>query len=247
MDRAAATTPERVAGESVGGESVAGDRAIEWVDAPGLTDYQAALERMERRAAAIRAGEAAEGIWLVEHPALYTAGTSARAEHLLGASDLPTFRSGRGGQWTYHGPGQRVAYLMLDLKRRHGAIPPRDLRAFVAGLEAWVIAALGRFGVQGERRAGRIGIWVVDPTTGREAKIAAIGVRVSRWVTTHGLAINVVPDLGHYAGIVPCGISEHGVTSLRALGVDAGLGDVDSALRETFSGIFGDAAGRSAA
>ena len=214
---------------------------MEWTTAPGLTGYDDALETMAARAEAIRAGHGRELAWLVEHPPLYTAGTSARAEHLLGASSLPTYRSGRGGQWTYHGPGQRVVYLMMDLTRPHGSIPPRDLRAFVAGLESWLIAALARFGIRGERRDGRIGIWVVDAGTGREAKIAAIGVRVSRWVTTHGLALNVAPDLDHYAGIVPCGISDHGLTSLAALGVDAGVADVDPVLRETFDEVFGAA------
>lgn len=218
------------------------DLPAEWITSSGLTGYEAALAVMAERAEAIRAGHGRECVWMVEHPPLYTAGTSARAEHLLGGSSLPTFRSGRGGQWTYHGPGQRIVYLMMDLKRRHGKIPPRDLRAFVAGLESWMIAALARFGIRGEQRDGRIGIWVINPATGEEEKIAAIGVRVSRWVTTHGLALNVAPNLDHYAGIVPCGISEHGVTSLAALGVEADFPVVDSVLRETFDEIFGTAA-----
>ena len=172
---------------------------------------------MQQRVAAIRAGAASELVWLVEHPPLYTAGTSARPEQLTDPTRFPTFATGRGGQWTYHGPGQRVAYVMLDLTCQHGAVPARDVRCFVHGLEEWLIRALARFNVSGERREGRIGIWVADHAARTEAKIAAIGVRVSRWVSWHGIALNVAPDLGHYAGIVPCGISEHGVTSLHAL------------------------------
>ncbi|HEX7391183.1 MAG TPA: lipoyl(octanoyl) transferase LipB [Acidiphilium sp.] len=214
---------------------------VEWVRAPALTDYTAALAEMQARAAAIRAGEAAERLWLVEHPPLYTAGTSSRDADLVGFGDIPVYRTtGRGGQWTYHGPGQRVVYVMLDLARPHGSVPARDIRRFVAGLEAWMIGAIARFGVKGELREGRVGIWVVDPATGAERKIGALGVRVSRWVSYHGVALNVAPDLGHFAGIVPCGIRDHGVTSLADLGVDAPMEAVDAALRAGFLDVFGD-------
>ena len=195
---------------------------------------------MQARVAAIRAGTASELVWLVEHPPLYTAGTSARPEELTDPHRFPTFAAGRGGQWTYHGPGQRVAYVMLDLTRPHGSVPPRDVRCYVHGLEEWLIRALDRFGVRGERREGRIGIWVAEPATGTEAKIGAIGVRVSRWVSWHGVALNVAPDLTHFAGIVPCGISEHGVTSLAALGIPATMAEADAALRAAWEEVFGD-------
>ena len=192
---------------------------------------------MEGRVAAIRAGTAPELVWLLEHPALYTAGTSARDEELLDHGRLPVYRSGRGGRWTYHGPGQRVAYVMLDLARR-GA----DVHCYVHRLEEWVIRALAHFSVKGERRQGRVGIWVAGDDKS-ENKIAAIGVRVRRWVTYHGVAINIDPDLGQYRGIVPCGIdpeiSGHGVTSLAALGVPATMADVDAALRASFDQVFG--------
>jgi len=212
---------------------------VDWLRTPGLTDYAQALAEMQAHAAAIGAGTAAERVWLLEHPPLYTAGTSARAEDLIGASTIPTYRTGRGGQWTYHGPGQRVGYVMLDLTRPHASVPPRDVRRFVAGLEAWLIDALARLGVRGETRAGRVGIWVIDPKTGTEQKIAAIGVRVSRWVSTHGIALNVAPHLADYAGIVPCGIRQHGVTSLAALGIEASMTEVDTALRAGFDHVFG--------
>jgi lipoyl(octanoyl) transferase len=212
--------------------------ATEWRTAVGLTPYADAVALMQDRAASIRAGTAHELVWLVEHPPLYTAGTSARPEQLTDPGRFPTFTAGRGGQWTYHGPGQRVAYVMLDLTRPHGTVPARDVRCYVHGLEEWLIRALARFGVRGERREGRIGIWVADPATGTEAKIAAIGVRVSRWVSWHGVALNVAPDLGHYAGIVPCGISEHGVTSLRALGITATMAEVDAALGAAWREVF---------
>lgn len=211
----------------------------EWVVAPGLTPYPDALAEMASRAAAIRAGTATERVWLVEHPPTYTAGTSAARDDLLDPR-FPVFDAGRGGQWTYHGPGQRVAYVMLDLTRRHGTVPPRDVRAFVHGLEEWLIRTVARFGVRAERRAGRVGIWVADAATGAEAKIGAIGVRVTRWVSWHGVALNVTPDLGHFGGIVPCGIAEHGVTSLAALGAAAaGIDAADAALRAAWQEIFG--------
>jgi lipoyl(octanoyl) transferase len=188
---------------------------------------------MEARAAAIRAGTAPELVWLLEHPPLYTAGTSAKAQDLVAPDLLPVFKTGRGGQFTYHGPGQRVGYVMLDLKQRGS-----DVRRFVGDLEEWLIRTLATFGVRGERRADRIGVWVARGD-GREDKIAALGVRVRRWVTFHGVSLNVAPDLSHYAGIVPCGISQHGVTSLQDLGVDVGMDQVDAALQRSFDEVFG--------
>jgi lipoyl(octanoyl) transferase len=210
---------------------------VEWRIEPAPVGYEEAVAAMEARVAAIDAGRAGELVWLVEHPPLYTAGTSAKPEDLLDAR-FPVYRTGRGGQFTYHGPGQRVAYVMLNLKQRNP-----DIRAYVCHLESWVIRALERFGVKAERRAGRVGLWVaMEPyggLAGVEAKIAAIGVRVRRWITYHGVAINVAPDLTHFEGIVPCGIREHGVTSLAALGVQATMADVDRALRETWPEAFG--------
>ena len=205
---------------------------IEWRIAAEPVPYAAAVAEMEARAAAIRDGTAAELVWLLEHPPLYTAGTSARAEDLLDPDRLPVFRSGRGGQYTYHGPGQRVAYVLLDLNR-HG----RDVRCHVWRLEEWVIRTLARFGVHGERRDGRVGVWVARPD-GDEDKIAAIGVRVRRWVSYHGVALNIAPDLSHYAGIVPCGMREHGVTSLAKLGIAVTMDAVDRTLRATFAAAF---------
>lgn len=195
---------------------------IEWRVSSGLTEYTAALAAMEARAAAISAEAAAEQVWLVEHPPLYTAGTSADSRELLD-DRFPVFTAGRGGRYTYHGPGQRVGYLMLDLNRRG-----RDVRCYVHALEGWVIAALAHFGVQARRAEGRIGIWVYTPTG--EAKIGAIGVRVRKWVTYHGFAVNIAPDLAHFGGIVPCGISDYGVTSLAELGVSADFAAFDAAL-----------------
>jgi lipoyl(octanoyl) transferase len=211
---------------------------LEWQVAEGLTPYPEAVAAMRARVAAIRAGTAGELVWLVEHPPLYTAGTSARPEDLTDPGRFPTFAAGRGGQWTYHGPGQRTGYVMLDLSRRHGEVAARDVRAFVGGLEAWLIRTLARFDVVGERREGRVGIWVVMPDGG-EAKIGAIGVRVTRWVSWHGVALNVAPDLSHFGGIVPCGIADHGVTSLAALGRRASMAEVDAALRRSWREVFG--------
>lgn len=210
--------------------------AVEWLATDAPVDYPAAIRVMEARAAAIADGAAPELVWLLEHPALYTAGTSADAADLVEPDRLPVFASGRGGQYTYHGPGQRIAYVMLDLKRRGP-----DVRCFVAGLEAWLIATLDRFGVRGERREDRVGVWVRRPDRGREAedKIAAIGVRVRRWVTFHGISLNVEPDLGNYAGIVPCGVRDQGVTSLADLGRVVAMPEVDMALKETFEDVFG--------
>ena len=208
-----------------------------WAVSAGYVDYLAAVAAMEARAAAIRDGGAGELVWLLEHPPLYTAGVSAKAHDLLDAERFPVFRSGRGGQFTYHGPGQRVAYVMLDLTRRK-----RDVHAFVAALEAWIIGALARFNVDGERRPGRVGVWVEHRTPGlapREDKIAAIGVKVRRWVSFHGVALNVEPDLSHFAGIVPCGQTEHGVTSLVDLGRPVSLDDADAALKASFVEVFG--------
>jgi lipoyl(octanoyl) transferase len=212
-------------------------RELEWRIDDRPVDYPEAVAAMEARVAAIRAGRARELVWLLEHPPLYTAGTSARDADLLEPERFPVYRSGRGGQFTYHGPGQRVAYVMLDLKRR-GA----DVRGFVRDLEDWLIAALARFNVTGERRPGRVGIWV-DRGAGREAKIAAIGVRIRRWVSYHGIALNVEPDLTHFDGIVPCGIqsegARYGVTSLVDLGLPVTLADADLALRDAFEEVFG--------
>ena len=204
----------------------------EWRREPGLLAYPDAVAGMETRVAAIRAGTAPEEVWLVEHPPLYTAGTSALPEDLIAADRFPVYPTGRGGQYTYHGPGQRVAYVMLDL----GARGP-DLRRYVHGLEQWVIDTIARFGIAGERREGLVGVWVATPL-GYD-KIAAIGIRVRRWVSYHGIALNVDPDLGHFSGIVPCGIRGAGVTSLRRLGVSATMAEVDAVLRETFEARFG--------
>ena len=209
-------------------------RAAEQRVAWGLSEvpvpYQEAVAAMEKRVAAIRNGEAEELVWLLEHPPLYTAGTSAEASDLI-EQRFPVYRTGRGGRHTYHGPGQRVAYAMLDLKRRQP-----DLRAYVHDLEEWLVRTLAAFNVVGERREGRVGIWVVNG--GREEKIAAIGVRVRRWVSYHGIALNVEPDLSHFAGIVPCGIPDYGVTSLAALGLPVTMADVDVALRQAFEEVF---------
>lgn len=207
---------------------------IEWRTSGEPVDYTVAVEEMERRVAAIRSGAAPELVWLLTHPALYTAGTSARDNELLEPGRLPVYRSGRGGRYTYHGPGQRIAYVMLDLRRRG-----QDVRCFVHQLEEWIIGVLACFGIRGERRDGRVGIWV-GRGRGREDKVAAIGVRVRQWVTYHGLAFNIDPELDHYRGIVPCGIAEHGVTSLAELGVDATVEEVDRVLHETFGTIFAD-------
>jgi lipoyl(octanoyl) transferase len=209
----------------------------DWHTEPGLLPYPDALAAMQARVAAIRDGTAGELVWLVEHPPLYTAGTSASPADLQDPTRFPTYDAGRGGQWTYHGPGQRTAYVMLDLHQPHGQAKARDVRSYVAALEEWMIRALGRFGVRGERRSGRVGIWVAMPD-GTEAKIGAIGVRVTRWVSWHGIALNVNPDLGHFGGIVPCGIAEHGVTSLHALGVRATMAEVDDALRGVWEEVF---------
>lgn len=215
------------------------ENGVKWRLSRAPVPYPEAVAFMERRVEEIRAGRAPETVWLLEHAPLYTAGTSAGAGELLDPDRFPVYPTGRGGRYTYHGPGQRIAYVMLDLRNR-GC----DVRAYVHGLEDWVIATLARFRVRGERRQGRVGIWV-DRTAhggppGREDKIAAIGVRIRHWVTFHGVAVNVRPNLDHFAGIVPCGISEHGVTSLADLGVEASMADIDAALKATFDGVFGD-------
>jgi lipoyl(octanoyl) transferase len=199
--------------------------------------YPDAVAAMEARAAAIAEGRAGELIWLLEHPPLYTGGVSAKPDDLLEPDRFPVFESGRGGQYTYHGPGQRVAYAMLDLTQRR-----RDVRAFVAALEAWVIGALAEFNVTGEIRSGRVGVWVERRTPGlptREDKIAAIGVKLRRWVSFHGISLNVEPDLSHFGGIVPCGVTEHGVTSLVDLGLPVSMDEADAALRRSFAKVFG--------
>jgi lipoyl(octanoyl) transferase len=208
-----------------------------WAVSPGLVGYAEALAAMEARVAEIAAGRAGELVWLLQHPPLYTAGTSAKPEDLIAPDRFPVFEVGRGGQYTYHGPGQRVAYVMLDLDKRG-----RDVRAFVAALEGWIIASLARLGVAGAVRPGRVGVWVerADKGPGVEDKIAAIGIRVRRWVSFHGLAVNVAPELEHFSGIVPCGISEHGVTSLSDLRVGAGMAELDAALAAEFRARFGE-------
>ena len=213
---------------------------MDWITSDRLVPYPEALAFMEARVAQIHAGQAPECVWLLEHPPLYTAGTSARPADLTDPGRFPVYDAGRGGQYTYHGPGQRVVYAMLDLNQRG-----RDVRCFVHWMEEWVIATLAEFGVRGERRAGRVGVWVTRPDktpnpdgTIREDKIAAIGVKLRRWVSFHGLSINVEPDLSHFDGIVPCGIREHGVTSLVDLGLPVTMADVDIALQKTFAQVF---------
>jgi lipoyl(octanoyl) transferase len=214
--------------------------ALEWRVLDGLAPYAETLAAMEARVAEIAAGTAPEAVWLLEHPPLYTAGTSAKAEDLVQPDRFEVHVAGRGGQYTYHGPGQRVAYVMLDRNKRG-----RDVRKFVCALENWVIKTLAEFNVKGERRQGRVGVWVVRPDRKgpdgqpAEDKIAAIGVKLRKWVSFHGISINVEPDLGHFSGIVPCGISDHGVTSLVDLGLPVTMGDLDVALRQQFEVVFG--------
>ncbi|WP_441966534.1 lipoyl(octanoyl) transferase LipB [Microvirga sp. 2MCAF38] len=214
-----------------------GDASVEWMVTDGLVGYEEAVAFMEARAAAIADGTARELVWLVEHPPLYTAGTSANAADLIQPDRFPVYETGRGGQYTYHGPGQRVAYIMLDLKRR-----TPDLRRYVAALEAWLIATLDSFNIRGERREDRVGVWVRRPDKGERAedKIAAIGIRVRRWVTFHGISLNVEPDLAHFSGIVPCGVTQYGVTSLVDLGIPVTMLEVDAIMRGRFEEIFGE-------
>ena len=213
---------------------------VEWITSKGLTSFEHAVSFMEARAAAIHAGTEDEAIWLVEHPALYTAGTSAKPEDLTDPHRFPVFQAKRGGQYTYHGPGQRVAYVMLDVSKRG-----QDVRRFVNDMETWIIATLAEFNVVGERREGRVGVWVTRPEkpplpdgSARDDKIAALGIRLRKWVSFHGLSINVDPDLSHFDGIVPCGIHGHGVTSLVDLGSPVTMADVDVALKRTFVQVF---------
>ncbi|MFI8683997.1 lipoyl(octanoyl) transferase LipB [Brevundimonas diminuta] len=211
-------------------------RPVQWALSSGYVDYAAAEAAMEARVAAIAAGQAEELVWLLEHPPLYTAGVSAKDDDLLAPDRFPVHRTGRGGQFTYHGPGQRVAYVMLDLNKRG-----KDVRGFVHGLEDWIIGALDRFGVEAGMREGRVGVWVERKGAGwsREDKIAAIGVKVRKWVSFHGISLNVEPNLDHFGGIVPCGITEHGVTSLVDLGVLATMDEADDALKSSFQQVFG--------
>ncbi len=222
------------------------DSPVEWLISDQPVPYREAVAAMEARVAAISAGEAPECVWLLEHPPLYTAGTSADDGDLTDPGRFPVYRTGRGGEYTYHGPGQRVAYVMLDLKAREP-----DIQRYVAALEEWVITVLDRFNVRGERREERVGVWVARPdkpplADGRPAedKIAAIGVRVRRWVSFHGISLNVEPDLSHYSGIVPCGISDYGVTSLADLGIIVSMPEVDAVMRDEFDTIFGPGGGR---
>ncbi|MBT9385546.1 lipoyl(octanoyl) transferase LipB [Pseudooceanicola sp. CBS1P-1] len=217
---------------------------VEWIISPGQVGYEEALAFMEARVAAIAAGEAPEAIWLLEHPPLYTAGTSAKIEDLKDPERFPVFEARRGGQYTYHGPGQRVIYVMLDLNKRG-----RDIRAFVEQLETWVIRTLNGFGISGQIREGRVGVWVPRPEKERlpdgqtrEDKIAAIGIRLRKWVSFHGISINVEPELEHFSGIVPCGITGHGVTSLVDLGLPVTMTDLDVALQQTFEEVFSSTA-----
>jgi lipoyl(octanoyl) transferase len=218
------------------GRAMRSDVPVEWLISDGLTGYQDAVRFMEARAEAIAKGEAPELVWLLEHPALYTAGTSTDFADLIAPDRFPVHRTGRGGQLTYHGPGQRIAYVMLDLNRRG-----RDVRAFVGALEAWIIETLDRFNVKGETRPDRVGVWVRRPERGPgvEDKIAALGIRLKRWVSLHGLSINVEPELEHFSGIVPCGISSFGVTSLADLGLIVSMAEVDMALADAFEDRFG--------
>jgi len=211
------------------------DAAVEWVQFDGLQPYESTLAAMEQRAGLVAAGEAPEAVWLLEHPPLYTGGTSAQPDDLINAR-FPVHAAGRGGQYTYHGPGQRVAYVMLDLTQRG-----RDIRCLVQGLEQWLIDTLAAHNITGERREGRVGVWVqrANKGIGREDKIAAIGVRVRKWVTFHGISLNVDPDLSHYDGIVPCGITDQGVTSFEDLGQLVSMAEVDSVMRGAFEAIFG--------
>lgn len=212
------------------------NQPVEWHIADTPVTLPDALQIMETRVAAIHAGTAPEAVWLLEHPPLYTAGTSADPKDLIEPDRFPVFQTGRGGQYTYHGPGQRVAYVMLDLNRRQ-----KDVRAFVTHLEQWLIDTLAQFNITGERRADRVGVWVTRPELGtnREDKIAALGIRIRRWVTFHGISINIAPDLEHFDGIVPCGITGHGVTSFEDLGHLSAMNEVDMALRSQFENIFG--------
>jgi len=207
-------------------------RPVEWARAATAVSYPEAMAFMEARAAAIADYQAGELIWLLEHPPLYTAGVSAKPADLLSPDRFPVYKSGRGGQFTYHGPGQRVAYAMLDLRARG-----RDARAFVTSLEAWIVGALGILSIKGETRSGRVGVWVTRGP--REDKVAAIGVKLRRWVSFHGVSLNVAPDLAHFGGIVPCGVTDHGVTSLADLGLDITMNDADEALRAAFHMVFG--------
>jgi lipoyl(octanoyl) transferase len=211
--------------------SVYSSDPVRWEAALEPVDYPTAVARMEREAASIAAGEANELVWLVEHPSLYSAGTSAKSSDLIAPNRFPVFQTGRGGQYTYHGPGQRVAYVMLDLRKRG-----QDVRAFVAGLERWIIATLAAFDIRGETREDRVGVWV--SRTGREDKIAALGIRVRQGVSFHGISINLAPDLSHFNGIVPCGVTQHGVTSFHDLGLNVSHSDLDTALKRTFTEIF---------
>ena len=215
-------------------QKIAASSAIEWKTSSRPVPYADAVSAMEERVAAIRAGTATEMVWFLEHPPLYTAGASAKESDLLDAGAFPVHKTGRGGQYTYHGPGQRVVYVLLDLQKRGP-----DLHQFVRDLEQWLIDSLAQFGISGERRKGRVGVWV-DLGAGCEAKIAALGIRVRRWVSFHGISLNVAPDLSHYDGIIACGVPEHGVTSLEALGVKASMAEVDAILKAKFEAQFGD-------
>ncbi len=206
---------------------------VEWVYSQHPVEYALALRTMESRVDKISANKASEAVWLLEHPPIYTAGTSSDGKELTQPDRFPVYKAGRGGRYTYHGPGQRVVYLMLNLNRRE-----RDIRKFTRDLETWLKHALGEFGVRGESKAGRTGIWVVNRENGREGKIAAIGIRVRKWITWHGVSVNVAPNLDHFSGIVPCGIADHGVTSLADMGLKVSMNEMDRALRQHFEVVF---------
>lgn len=203
-----------------------------------LCPYEVAIEKMQTIVHDIQKKEGPQTLWFTEHPPLYTAGTSAKAEDLLNFHHYPTYKAGRGGQWTYHGPGQRIAYLMMDLSTPHGLIAARDIRSYVKGLESWLIISLNRLNIDAFTREGRVGVWCFDPLTKRESKIAAIGIRISRWVSWHGLALNVMPDLNDFEGIIPCGIRDYGVTSLRQFHPDCSMAEADRALLESWQTVF---------
>ncbi|MXV44584.1 lipoyl(octanoyl) transferase LipB [Saccharibacter sp. 17.LH.SD] len=214
-------------------------KEIIWRRDKMLRAYPDALHYMEAKAKDIHLGKTAEELWLTEHPPLFTAGTSAKKEDLLNPQHYPTYHAGRGGQWTYHGPGQRIVYVMLDLKQPHGLVPARDIRAYVKGLEQWIILTLSRFGIEAFTREDRIGVWCIDPISHQETKIAALGIRLSRWVSWHGISLNVAPALDDFSGIIPCGIRDYGVTSLERFHHTIRMDDVDHALLSTWPKIFG--------
>lgn len=213
---------------------------IFWQKSNYLIPYPQSTAWMKAYVKQIYAGKAPECLWFLEHPRLYTAGTSAKEEDLLNSENIPIYRSNRGGQWTYHGPGQRILYVMMDLRKNHPHIPARDIHAFVYALEEWVAKSLEKLGIQTEKRSDRIGLWVIDPKTGKEEKIAALGIKLSHWISWHGIALNVQPNLGDYQGIIPCGLQSYGVTSLQKLGVNISMDEIDRILIQEWENFFGN-------